>query len=302
VCVTVLYLLLRLNALGGHFGSVTQHLPWRTVILSWPATLCFYVKVMFWPVRSYAFADPNLVEHFSVPGVLSPVLEMACSGAILAAALFWGWRKAQRKLGPQQQVGVKVAVVVGVLLLVLPLLPALDLNALNPGDFLHGRYTYLPLAGLILLFATGWHLLENFRVVSLCAAGGLTIVFAALTLSQQTQWKDDTTVFTTAHRLAPHNGPVAQNLANTSVTTALKMGDEGRCGDAIPILNGVIQDYPNDWFAWAALSVCYVRLNDLPKAEESLHRAADISHNPQVIQQWQELRAHMGLSTSVPIN
>jgi hypothetical protein len=41
-------------------------------------------------------------------------------------------------------------------------------------------------------------------------------------------------------------------------------------------------------------------LNNLPKAEESLHRAADLSQNPRVIQQWQELRAQMGLSTSVP--
>ena len=58
--------------------------------------------------------------------------------------------------------------------------------------------------------------------------------------------------------------------------------------------------YPQDWYAWAGLGDCYVQLNDLVKAEESLHRAVDISRDSRVIEQWQELRAHMGLSSSVP--
>ena len=36
---TVVYLLLRRNALGGQISPLTQHLPWSTVLLSWPATL-----------------------------------------------------------------------------------------------------------------------------------------------------------------------------------------------------------------------------------------------------------------------
>ncbi len=63
-CVTVLYLLIRFHALGGMLSSQTQHLPWNTVLLSWPATLWFYVKVLLWPIRSHAFADPVLVEGF----------------------------------------------------------------------------------------------------------------------------------------------------------------------------------------------------------------------------------------------
>jgi tetratricopeptide (TPR) repeat protein len=154
----------------------------------------------------------------------------------------------------------------------------------------------------MLLIATGWHSLAKVRLILLCTAGILAIAFAALTFSQQTQWKDDATVFATAHQLAPHNAPVAQNLANTYVTAAMQLQDEGRCSEAVPILDGVLRDYPDDWLAWAGLGVCYVQLNDLPKAEASLHRAADISRKPQVIQQWQELRAHMGLPSSAPAN
>jgi len=302
VCVTVLYLWLRFNALGGMFGSQTQHLPWRTVMLSWPATLWFYVKVMFWPIRSYSYADPALVERFSLRGVVLPFLAFACAAAIVAALSLWVWRKAGRELGPQQALGVRLATIIGVLLLILPLLLALDLNALNPGDFLHGRYTYLPLAGLMLLIVTWYGLLKNFRVLSLCLAASMTIAFATLTFSQEAQWQDDSTVFTTAHQLAPHNGPVARKLADTHVNEALKLEDEGRCSEAVPVFDRVLRDYPEDWFAWGGLGVCYVQLNDMPKAEEALHRAADLSHNPRVIQQWRDLRAHMGLTNPASVN
>jgi hypothetical protein len=300
--VTGLYLAMRFNALGSSLGAATQHLPWRTVILSWPATLWFYVKVLFWPVRSYSFADPALAESFSFRGVALPLLGLVVTAMIMAGAVFWGWRKARLELGEEETRGVGIALVAATLLMVLPLLLTLNLNALNPGDFLHGRYTYLPLAGLMLLVATLCHMAGRARPFLLCAGGVLVIAFAALTFVQEKQWKDDATVFTIAHELAPHNGPVARHLADTNVQAALELDQEGRCSEAIPLLEKVTNDYPQDWYAWGGLGDCYVQLNDLVKAEESLHRAADISRDSRVIEQWQELRAHMGLSGSVPAN
>lgn len=297
---SVLYLLLRLHALGGKLGSPTQHLPWSTVLLSGPATLWFYVKVLLWPVRSRAFADPTVAERFSMGGVLLPGLSVACVVATVAVTLFWAWRKARRGLPNREAAGVECALLIGTLLLVLPVLLALNLNALEPGDFLHGRYAYLPSAGLMLLVATGWHLAGRMRIPLLGAAGLLAVVFAGLTVSQEKQWKDDLTVFTVAHQLAPHNGPVAQNLANAHVQAALQLDEEGRCGEAIPVFEQVTQEYPQDWYAWAGLADCFVQLNNLAKAEESLHRAAELSHEPRVIQQWQQLRANMGLPNSAP--
>lgn len=301
VCVTVLYLLMRLSAFGGKLGSATQHLPWSTVVLSWPMTLWFYVKAMLWPVKSYSFADPSLAEAFSMHTVLWPLALLVCCAAVVTMTLFWMWRKSQ-EFGGSKSAGIKGAVIAGTLLLVLPLIPALNLNALNPGDFLHGRYTYLPLAGLMLLIAAGWSLLKNVRIVLLCTAGALVIVFSMLTFSQEKQWSDDATLFATAHQLAPRNGPVAQNLANTAVQAALQLDEEGRCSEGIPVLERVLQDYPKDWYAWAGLGDCFVQLKNLPKAEESLHRAAEFSHNSQVIQQWQELRTEMGLPNPAPID
>lgn len=299
---TVLYLAMRFNALGSTLGAATQHLSWSTVTLSWPGTLWFYVKVLFWPVRSYSFADPTLVEAFSLRGVALPLLGLVSAAMIMAGAMFWGWRKARRELSEEETLGVGIALVAGTLLMVLPLLLTLNLNALNPGDFLHGRYTYLPLAGLMLLVATLCHMAGKSRPFLLCAGGALAIAFAALTFVQEKQWKDEATVFTIAHEIAPRNGPVARNLADTHVQAALKLDEEGRCSEAMPVFEKVTNDYPQDWYAWAGLGDCYVQLNDLVKAEESLHRAADISHDSRVIKHWQDLRAHMGLSSSVPAN
>jgi hypothetical protein len=300
LCVTVLYLLMRFHVLGGKLASRTQLLPWTTVLLSWPATLWFYVKVLLWPDHSRAFADPTLADRFSFRSVLMPGLGVGCALVILALALFWAWKKAQRDLPHEDAVNVERALVIGTLLLVLPILLTLDLNALNPGDFLHGRYTYLPLAGLTLLVATIWHVAGRLRVPLLFAYGLLAVVFAVLSVSQEKQWKDDLTVFTVAHQLAPHNAPVAKNLADAHVQAALRLADDGRCNEAMPVFEQVSQEYPQDWYAWAGLGDCFVQVNNLPKAEESLRRAAELSHDSRVMQQWQELRAHMGLPNSAP--
>ncbi len=158
---TAVYLLMRLQVLG-HLGAQTQHLAWSTVLLSWPATLWFYVKVLLWPVRLRAFADPSQTDTLSLDGVVLPGLAVVGVATILAWALHWTWRKARRDLPEREAAGVRQALVLGTLILVLPILLALNLNALNPEDFLHGRYTYLPLTGLVLLLATGWRITPRF--------------------------------------------------------------------------------------------------------------------------------------------
>jgi tetratricopeptide (TPR) repeat protein len=297
---TLLYLLLRFVALGNHLSSRTQHLTLTTVIFSWPATLWFYVKVLFWPVRSRAFADPTVVHRFSLQAVLLPLLGILCTTAALAVLISQCWRTARRNLTTEQRADVIRALLIGAILLVLPLLAALDLNALNPGDFLHGRYTYLPLAGLMILLSTAWHLAGRAQLGLLIFASALTITFAALTFSQEKQWQDDLTVFTTAHALAPNNRPVAQNLANAHIQQALQLGEQGRCNEAVPVFEQVTSEFPNDWYAWAALGDCLVELNDLPRAEESLHKAADLSHDQRTIERWQEVRTQMKLPPAAP--
>ncbi|MGD1079873.1 MAG: tetratricopeptide repeat protein [Candidatus Sulfotelmatobacter sp.] len=298
--VTAVYLLLRINALKGQFSPPTQHLPWTTVLLSWPATLWFYVKVLLWPVRERAFADPTLADTFSLHGVLLPGLGLCCAAAVLVGGCIWAWRRARRDLPDEEAVGTERALLLGTLILVLPILLTLNLNALNPGDFLHGRYTYLPLTGLMLLLTTGWHLAKRGRIALLLAAGLVAVAFSVLTVKQESMWKDDLTVFTVAHQSAPHNGPVAQNLANAHVQVALGLDEDGRCDEAMPMFDQAIQLYPQDWFAWAGRGECLFKLNDLPGAEQSLRRASELSREPRVTEEWQQVRARMGLPSAPP--
>ncbi len=299
LCLTAIYLVLRINALGGRLGALTQHLSSRTLALSWPATLWFYVKVLLWPVQSRAFADPTQTDTFSVRGVLLPALAVSGATLVLSAALFWAWRKAH-ELSTQEAVRIRCALMLGTLILVLPIVMALNLNALNPGDFLHGRYTYLPLTGLALLLATGWHLAEKQWAPLLLATALLAVVLGVLTVKQESEWQDDLTVFSVAHQIAPHNVPVALSLARAHVQAALDLGEKGRCDEALPVFDDVIREYPQDWYAWAGRGECLLQLNDLSKAEESLHRAADLSHSPQVVQEWLEVRAKLAGSVPAP--
>jgi cytochrome c-type biogenesis protein CcmH/NrfG len=174
----------------------------------------------------------------------------------------------------------------------------LNLNALNPGDFLHGRYTYLPLTGLMLLVATGWHLAKKAQTFLLVAVGLVAVVFSVLTISQEGTWKDDLTVYTVAHQIAPHNEPLTKSLVGAHVHTALELAGANRCAEAVPTFEQAIQQYPEDWFAWAGLAECRFKLNDLPGAERALRRAAELSHEPRTIEMWQQLRAKMGLSSA----
>ncbi len=298
--ISVVYILIRLGALDGRLAPATQHLPWTTVVLSWPATLWFYVKAIVWPVKSYSFADPTLVESFSMSDVLLPLLGLIlCVGALVVFCI-WASRTARSQHTEREAARIRFGLIAGTLLLILPLLPALNLNALNPGDFVHGRYVYLPLAGLSILIAVGLHLATKRRLALLGLCGALVVAFVPLTWSQERQWKDDSTVFTTAHELAPHNRPVARNLADTRVRAALLIADEGRCNEAMPVFDEVNREFPEDWYTWAGRGICLVQANDLVRAEEALHRAADLSHDPTVVQQWQALREQMGLPTPAP--
>jgi tetratricopeptide (TPR) repeat protein len=305
--VTVVYLLCRRNALG-RISADTQHLPWRTVLLSWPATLWFYAEALFWPIRSRAFADPSLADAFTLRGVLLPGLGAAVAAAILVGVCIWISRSARRDFANESanrfpgrsSAAVDRSLVLGVSLMVLPILLTLNLNALNPGDFLHGRYTYLPLTGLSILVATGWFvtkLAKTVRFVFLGVAGLVLVTFSVLTIQQEAMWSDDLTVYTVAHEIAPHNLPVDQALVRAHVQGALALIDEGRCDQAVPIFEEAIQQYPQDWFAWGGLGECRLNLGDLPGAEQSLHRAYELSREPRVKEEWEQVRSTMGLTT-----
>jgi hypothetical protein len=292
--VTALYMGLRTHALKGQLSAPTQNLPWKTLLLSWPATLWFYVKAMCWSLVPHAFADPVLVERFSLRAFVLPLVGVCCAAAVVSVVCIWASSKARRELSGPARLGVQRAVRLGWLMLTLPILLTLNLNALNPGDMLHGRYTYLPLAGLMLLIATALRLTNKSNLYFVTGVL-VAAVFALLTVRQESAWKDDLTVFTVAHEYAPRNEVVTHGLAKANVQAALGLDEQGRCEEAIPLFDQSIQQYPHDWFAYAGRGECLYKLKDFEGAEASLRQASQLSHEPRVIDQWQQLRAQMGM-------
>ena len=270
---TAIYLLLRRNALG-EIAPVTQsfHPCVRSRCHQCGRLLWFYCgKVLLWPIQSRAFGDSIPAESVSLNDVFLPALAVGCVVALFLWALVWCWRKARRDLSEPYAVGVQWALIIGTLALVLPILLALNLNALVPGDFLHGRYVYFPSAGLMLLMATGWRLTTRHRLTLLLVAGLVAVAFAVLTVRQESTWKDDLSVSTVAHEIAPRNEPVRLSLGRARVQFAIRLDEEGRCDEAIPILEETTREYPQDWFAWAGLGECFFKLNDMTRAEQALH-------------------------------
>ena len=296
IVVTAAYFLLRLIALDGKLSGDTQHLDWKTILLSWPKTLRFYIRVLFWPVRSRAFSNSSLIHSFSMQHVLLPLLEAIGGLAIFAAVFAWAWKKSQERSESERK-GLERALVLGALLFLLPFPLTLNLNALEPGDFLHGRYMYLPLCGLALLLATAWNLAGKARMPLLGVTAMVVVAFGIFTAKQEDMWKDDLTLFTAANQIAPHNVPIAEDLSRAHVQLALSLDEEDRCNEAMPIFNQAIAQYPRDWFAWAGRGECLYKLNDLRGSEQSLHEAYELSNEAHVREEWQMVREKIGGAT-----
>ena len=293
ICATAVYFLLRFHAFHGHMGAFTMHLlTWKIVMLSLPKMLWFYTRALLWPFQSHAFGDSIPVETFSVHEVLLPSLAVCCVLAVLIVSLLLAFKKSRASV-PDQAHRIQCALLLGTLLLVLPILPALNLNALNPGDFMHGRYAYLSCAGLMILVATGWHLWGNSRTLLILPIVLVAVTFATLTFSQETAWKDNLSVFSSGNQIAPLNHVVALNLTRARVQIALPLVDEGRCAEGISVFEEATQQFPDDWVGWAAMGNCFDQLNDLPKAEQYLRRASELAHQPRVTEEWQDVLRRM---------
>jgi hypothetical protein len=80
LCVTLVHLLMRLNALHGKMGSLNQHLPWSygRPFLARYSLVLRQGLFLAGPV-SRPFADPTLAEAFSVGSVLLPAVGVACA-------------------------------------------------------------------------------------------------------------------------------------------------------------------------------------------------------------------------------
>jgi tetratricopeptide (TPR) repeat protein len=173
-------------------------------------------------------------------------------------------------------------------LLITPLLPAFYLCALEPGNFLHDRYLYMPVAGFALLIALAFQKLAcNMPALvrpMLVAFCGMALSYALSSMVEAQVWKSDFSLFTRGAQVAPENMVVKSNLASELIR-------QQRCADAVPLLEQVVQRAPEMWFAHANLGNCYLEAGRGAQAEDELSIAVQLQPLPELVQRLHMLRA-----------
>jgi tetratricopeptide (TPR) repeat protein len=263
------YVAARIHALGA-FAPVTRG--WTTRIMVWtePSLLVFYLRQLLTPFQYSLFYSMYPVVHFSSRRVAEPLLLLAVAMVFLL-------------LIARQSKSLAFAA----LLLVVPIVPTLNLNAFMFDNFAHDRYLYLPSAGLCLLAAAAaahWIYSEE-SGARMWLKAALAIAFAAaaaglayVNLENSGVWADNLSLFSHAVEVAPESIIAHEYLANELMT-------QQRFADALPefqnaLLSGAVVDETTNQLLYEPIGLCYLGLGQLDEAEGYLYRA--ISLDPKV--------------------
>ncbi len=204
VPVAAAYLIERTRVLSG-LGHALTDVPVSVWLLTLPSILVVYLKHWLFPVRLTGFYDVFYQSHLSLSGVVLPTLVL-----VALAIAVWMLRK---RLGIQAT-GYAVAWVV------IPLLPALDTFVFGNGELVHDRYFYVPSIGASLLVALiiEWALAgqpvvfgQPARIVG--AALALSVFLGFCAVREASFWRNDFSLFSHGHQIAPHNPAALNNLA-----------------------------------------------------------------------------------------
>ena len=238
---------LRVNALG-HFGAGRP--PIMSVshmILTWPDALARYAAHLLWPV--------HLSVCYEVPleNSVWPLLLLIA----VVVSLIWAVRSCAANIR------------LGAAWFAITLAPSLSLRYLNPGDFVHDRYLYLPFVGLALIVAV-WLSRINFTRVWGIASLALGLALCIGTRSNLHIWQDDTSLFQRAIETAPNNPFVKLNLAVAYLNS-------NRATEAIPLLQQAIQLNPTYWRPYYILGQYYQHTGNDVEAERYFTMSDQVS-------------------------
>lgn len=257
VPVAMAYLAVRIRVLQGF--SHPGNLPAKTFLFTLPSVVLFYIKQWLLPVHLAEFYDLPLRSRFNVAHVLLPVLGLV---ALLLAVWFWRGR-----MGPRE-VAFSVAWTFTLLL------PALDLP--NVPELVHDRYFYLPSFGACLLLGLLMERLAHGAVVFglprkwMLATLGLLVLLSYDTARATRYWMDDYALFEHSYQIAPKNTTVRNNYAK-------ELEFAGDYSHALPMMESLLQEQPNNWLANYNLGQLLYELRVLPASRHYLERARELA-------------------------
>jgi tetratricopeptide (TPR) repeat protein len=182
-----MYLLLRFQALGGFAPSQRfPELSTLDVILNGPVLFAHYLGKLILPANLTA-----LYTYVPVTTILTPGVAVSLLASAAFAWVIWTARYDRRML-------------LSLLLILLPLLPALYIPALSASVFAE-RYLYLPSAGFAILLGLG--LQQLWKRTGMLLPVSLLLVTAAaygsLSFGRNAVWKDSLTLWHDAAMKSP---------------------------------------------------------------------------------------------------
>jgi protein O-mannosyl-transferase len=270
------YLLLR-HAVLGRVVAKSSGIGVSSSVATAPSLAIFYTKHLLWPTELSGFYNIDIVHSTGLGRFWLPVVLLVAGAALVVA-----FAREARRAGYRQPFYLALT------LLMVPLLPAFYLPALEPGNFAHDRYLYIPVSGFALLIALAFRIFTLKwprslipMVVLLCGVG---VWYAVSAVSQARIWTSDMSLFTRAAEVAPENVVGKVNLGGELIR-------QQRCSDAVPLLEQVIERAPDMWFAHANLANCYLEGGQDAKAEAQLSIAVQLEPLPELVHKLGMLRA-----------
>jgi tetratricopeptide (TPR) repeat protein len=235
---TIIYFILRLNALGGFAPVKPPHSDLSPLEYVTAAIGLFprYLEKLVLPINLNFWHDYKpMLSLFTLGGLVSLIILLGCIG--LGVFLL----KRNK------------AAFMGLAILVLSLLPALYIPAISQGldNSFNERYLYLPSFGaslLVLLLPAGaGSPKKKYSIYALCLIMG---VFSVLAINRNMVWKDELTLWTDAAKKSPAKARPHECLGAVLI-------ERNRPGEAIPELEAALRINPSAKSARYNLGVAY---------------------------------------------
>jgi tetratricopeptide (TPR) repeat protein len=275
--VAAVYLAQRWMVLRG-IGHANVPLPLTKAPLSWPRLLWFYLHKLAWPAQLSLF--------YNMQAVLAPTWREFWLPLLLVAATAAGLWIALRRLSAvatgQNALGARGVAGLSLAWMLLPLLPVLNVIAMEPNEVAHDRYLYLPSVGFVLLVALLISRLRRGRMKLFGAPAAqsacVLMIASAMaygTVRQGGYWADDLLLYYRAMSVAPGSLTAAGKLGNVLL-------DRNYLAEGIRLHEQIVRSHPDFWQSRFQLGNAYYKVGRYRESEEQLLAAARLHPYPAI--------------------